>query len=59
MPLFPPTVINANGSGKISIVGNSYSGNTTNLTYFIDTTVTTSDVRGNTTNTGLPTKVGF
>jgi hypothetical protein len=58
-PLYPAAVLYANGSGVISIVGNSYSGNTTNLTYFIDTTVTTSHVSGNTTNTSLPNRVGF
>jgi nitrous oxidase accessory protein NosD len=58
-PLYPPSVLYANGSGVISIIGNSYSGNTTNLTYFIETTVTTSHVSGNTTNTSLPNKVGF
>jgi hypothetical protein len=50
-------VIYADSGKDLQIVRNSYTGNTDNLHYFIDT-VKGALVVGNTTNTTLPNKIG-
>jgi hypothetical protein len=54
----PPAVTYADGGTDLTINHNNYTGNTTNLQYFIDTPIATATVGGNTTNTMLPNKVG-
>jgi len=54
----PPAVIYADGGVDLQIVKNTYTGNTQNLLYFIDTPVLGATVIGNTTNTMLPNKIG-
>ncbi|HEY9718841.1 MAG TPA: glycosyl hydrolase family 28-related protein [Trichormus sp.] len=54
----PAAVIYSDGSGTLVISNNTYSGNTHNLSYFIETPIKTAEVRANKTNTMLPNKIG-
>jgi hypothetical protein len=54
----PPAVVFASGAVDLQISKNSYTGSTDHLQFFIDTPVLGAAVIGNTTNTGLPNKIG-
>jgi polygalacturonase len=54
----PAAVIYADGGNNLTISDNEYTGNTTNLQYFIETPVSSAKLTGNMTNTMLPNKVG-